>query len=108
MERLCGQRWAFSFKISLSSISLNFVEMQCAALIHRYSYTLGSSPAAFESIRHGGSTLSAQLDKIDTAFVALNDDVMGVSPSSMRDVDERLETWFERTWPDPSPWERAQ
>ncbi|GAA5842285.1 hypothetical protein JCM9279_005333 [Rhodotorula babjevae] len=81
---------------------------RCAALIHRYSYSLGSSPAVFESIRHGGSLLSAQLDKVDTAFVALNDDVMGVSPSSMRDVDERLEKWFERTWPTPSPWERAQ
>ncbi|GAA5926996.1 hypothetical protein JCM3775_007099 [Rhodotorula graminis] len=81
---------------------------KCAALIHRYSYTLGSSPAAFESIRHGGDLLSAQLDKLDAAFFALNDDVMGASASSMRDVDERLEKWFEKTWPAPSAWERAQ
>lgn len=39
------------------------------------------------------------------AFVALNDDVNGMHRATLDDINVRLETWFEQTWPVPSPWE---
>lgn len=86
----------------------DFKRRQCAALIHRYSYTLGSSPAAFEAIRSGGDSLSSKLGGIDAAFVALNDDVASSSEGVLEDVDARMGAWFEKTWPVASPWERAE
>ncbi|BGP45053.1 hypothetical protein JCM10450v2_000870 [Rhodotorula kratochvilovae] len=105
---LGGTRWSeIDFGRGLEGTK-GSLRQRAAALIHRYSYTLGSSPSIFESIRSGGTALSAKLAEIDAAFVALNDDVASSSGEVMRDVDARMGEWFEESWPRPSPWERVE
>ncbi|TNY17178.1 hypothetical protein DMC30DRAFT_357508 [Rhodotorula diobovata] len=99
---------AIDFSRGLEGTTGPSLRAKCAALIHRYSYTLGSSPAAFEAIRSGGDSLSSKLGGIDAAFVALNDDVASSSEGVLEDVDARMGAWFEKTWPVASPWERAE
>ncbi|GAA5980439.1 hypothetical protein JCM10908_001655 [Rhodotorula pacifica] len=85
---------------------------QAVSLIQRYAYTLGDTPSYFYAVRAGGDGLSTRLDEITDpdredrpALVALNDDVSSVRPSTLRDINDRLEDWFRKTWPVPSPWE---
>ncbi|CEQ42145.1 SPOSA6832_03928 [Sporobolomyces salmonicolor] len=86
---------------------------RATSLIHRYAYTIGTSPASFKSIRYGGASLTSGLDALSSpagtdrrpAFVALNDDVAGTTSRVTEDVDRRMGDWFRTTWPDATRWE---
>ncbi|BGP12927.1 hypothetical protein JCM10213_004346 [Rhodosporidiobolus nylandii] len=81
-----------------------------AALIHRYSYTIGDSSASFQSIRFGGPPLSEKLRGLSTnppAFLALNDDLITSLQRTLDDVNRRLKEWFESVWSEPSRWEKV-
>ncbi|GAA5892552.1 hypothetical protein JCM6882_005645 [Rhodosporidiobolus microsporus] len=85
---------------------------RASTLIHRYAYTIGSSPASFQSIKYSGPALSSRLNDLSRgenrpAFVALNDDLTTTVPAALEDVDRRMREWFEEVWPVASPWERA-
>ncbi|BGP29032.1 hypothetical protein JCM10296v2_000768 [Rhodotorula toruloides] len=67
------------------------LRQKAAALIQRYSYTLGSSPSSFQSIRYAGTSLSTRLDQLvhppvgtaPPAFAALNDDIEVTSSDAL-------------------------
>ncbi|GAA6035380.1 hypothetical protein JCM8097_008846 [Rhodosporidiobolus ruineniae] len=83
---------------------------RAATLIQRYAYSIGSSPASFQSIKYGGAVLDAKLASLTKgehppAFVALNDDLATTRKETVEDVDRRMRAFFEERWPEKSPWE---
>lgn len=107
--------FAFSFsRTGTETADLTAPLAQAAALIQRYAYTLGDTPSFFYPVRAGGDGLTNRLDEITDperadrpALVALNDDVASVRQDTLADIDLRLERWFQKTWPVPSPWESS-
>jgi hypothetical protein len=87
---------------------------QALTLIHRYSYTLGTSSLAFHSITKGGEALSSTLSNLrredgsGPAFLALNDDIASTDPGELKEIDGRMRSWFEEAWATPHPWERKE
>ncbi|ORY85412.1 hypothetical protein BCR35DRAFT_330888 [Leucosporidium creatinivorum] len=79
---------------------------QAIALITRYAYVVGESSSRFLSMKAPAST-SRMLDSLTSdrpAFVALNDDIT----YDVAGVDQTLEEWFQKTWPEPTKWELGE
>lgn len=83
-----------------SSITLR---QRCLSLIHRYSYTIGSSSSEFVPVQSAATLAGVfrTLDKNLPTFLVLNDELgnsLGQRYISM--VDEVMKTWFVKMWGD--------
>ena len=94
------------------------IRSYAVAQIHRYAYTIGSTPSVFVPMHQPGSVVSA-LSAVSapfktlykspaivtgTAMLTLNDDM--VSDRMSRQVSAVLKKFFALEWPTPMRWEK--
>ncbi|GAA5862843.1 hypothetical protein JCM8547_006567 [Rhodosporidiobolus lusitaniae] len=107
---LDGTRWE-ELEFSPGLEGEGSLRRRAATFIHRYSYSIGSSPASFQSLKYGGAALSMRLSSLSSnpenrpALLALNDDFTFSNEASAKDANRRMKEWFEEVWPEKSPWE---
>lgn len=85
------------------------IRNRCLALIQRYAYVIGTSPASFIAVRSTES-LQEAITRMDRpgglpALLAMNDDINDGEAPSARGVDQVFRHWMERILPLPSRWE---
>lgn len=85
--------------LSDSTITLR---QRCLSLIHRYSYTLGSSSSAFVPVQSAASLYGVlkTLDQNLPTFLVLNDELGNSLPRYITMVDDVMKAWFVKMWGD--------
>lgn len=82
----------------------------CTALLGRYVYSVGATPAVFApiaSIRQLSYRLGEVDKHPDTALVCINDDISDKNVLGATRFKEMLGAWMDRRWPTRGLWERS-